>query len=123
MEQVSGEVILQEVSRILDTVECDYLLAIFPVEEASNTTASVGLNLSDADYAAKIFSKLVMKGGDMGWSLLQLLQKLCRQFPVPLHHLLSASHADYKEMTELYKQGRLLSIDDGSGRTKVKLKY
>ena len=112
-QEIDGNKILEEVDRVLDKVECDYLLALFPVEETSNTMASIGLNISDADYAAMVFAKLIMRGGDIGWNLLELLQKTCKQFPLPLHRLLAASYADYEEITSLYEKGKMMSVSGG----------
>lgn len=110
MKEVDGDYILQEVGDMLDRIECDYIFAIFPPGEASPATASIGLNLSDTDQVANFMAHLIMSGDDLGWSLLELLQKTCRQFPLPLHHLLSASYADYKELTTLQEQENMQSV-------------
>lgn len=104
MKEVDGDFILQEVGNMLDKVECDYIFAIFPPGEGSPASASIALNLSDTDQVAGFIAQIIMSGDDLGWSLLELLQKTCRSLPLPLHHLLSASYADYKELTTLYEQ-------------------
>jgi len=104
MKEIDGDYILQEVGDMLEKVECDYIFALFPSGDATPATASIGLNLTDTDQVAYFIAQLIMRGDDLGWSLLELLQKTCRTLPLPLHHLLSASYADYKELTTLYEQ-------------------
>lgn len=99
MKEVNGDFILEEISKLLEPVECDYILAIFPSGDSSHAMASIGLNIQDLEHVAFVLSRLIMYGDDLGWSVLELLQQTCRQFPVPLHHLLAASRADYEEIT------------------------
>ena len=80
------------------------ILAIFPSGDASHAMASVGLNIQDLEHVAFVLTRMIMHGDDLGWSVLELLQHTCKQFPVPLRHLLAASRADYEEITSLYKQ-------------------
>lgn len=107
MKEIDGNYVIDEISSLLDGVECDYILALFPAGEASNALASIGLSLSDPEHVAFVISQLIMHGDELGWNMLSLLQKVCRQLPLPLHQLLAASLADYRELTTLHGQ------DDG----------
>lgn len=98
MKEVQTDLLLQEVSKLLDRLNCDYLLALFPSDENGCKTVSMGINLDDIDGTALLLSKIMLEGGEMGWNLLKLLQKTCRAFPLPLSQLLAASQADYKEL-------------------------
>lgn len=100
MKEVNTDLLLQEVSSLLDRLRCDYLLALFPSDESGCKTASIGMHLEDIDGTALLLSKILLEGGDLGWNLLLMLQKTCRNFPVPLTQLLAANEADYKALIE-----------------------
>ena len=59
------------------------------------------MNIEDAEVVARFLSRLIMQCGELGWRLLLILQKTCKQFPVPLMQILAASQADYQYMTGL----------------------
>lgn len=98
MKEVTTDMLLQEVSNLLDRLRCDYLLALFPSDDTGCKAASIGMHLEDIDGTALLLSKILLEGGDLGWNLLLMLQKTCRNFPVPLTQLLAANEADYKEL-------------------------
>lgn len=94
-----------EVASTIEKAGCEYLLAIFPPVEGVGSSdadiASIGMNIEDAEVVARFLSRLIMQGGELGWRLLLILQKTCKQFPVPLMQILAASQADYQYMTGL----------------------
>jgi len=100
MKEVTTDMLLQEVSSLLDRLRCDYLLALFPSDETGCKTASIGMHLEDIDASALLLSKILLEGGELGWNLLLMLQKTCRNFPVPLTQLLAANQADYRALVE-----------------------
>ena len=100
MKEVTTDMLLQEVSNLLDRLRCDYLLALFPSDETGCKTASIGMHLEDIDASALLLSKILLEGGELGWNLLLMLQKTCRNFPVPLTQLLAANQADYRALVE-----------------------
>ncbi len=94
-----------DVANMIEQAGCEYLFAIFPpidgVVSSDADTASIGMNIEDAEVVARFLSRLIMQGGELGWRLLLILQKTCREFPVPLMQVLAASQADYQYMTGL----------------------
>ena len=102
--------LLQEVSNLLDRLRCDYLLALFPSDETGCKTASIGMHLEDIDAAALLLSKILLEGGELGWNLLLMLQKTCRNFPVPLTQLLAANQADYKALVESLELNKSIGV-------------
>ena len=100
MKEVTTDMLLQEVSNLLDRLRCDYLLALFPSDETGCMTASIGMHLEDIDASALLLSKILLEGGELGWNLLLMLQKTCRNFPVPLTQLLAANQANYRALVE-----------------------
>lgn len=119
MKEIDGEFLSREIARLLEDVDCDYIVALFPAGAASTAMASMGLNLSDPDHVAYVLSRLIMHGDDLGWTLLELLQKVCRELPLPLHQLLAASHADYRELTFLHGRD---GAEDAVSNTRIKIR-
>lgn len=105
MKEVNTDMLLEEVSKLLDRLNCDYLLALFPSDETGHKTVSLGMKMEDIDDTALLLSKIILEGGELGWNLLKLMQKTCKSFPVPLHQLLAASHADYQDIVKTLGKG------------------
>ena len=117
MKEVNTDMLLQEVSNLLDRLRCDYLLALFPSDDAGCKTASIGIHLEDIDAAALLLSKILLEGGELGWNLLLMLQKTCRNFPVPLTQLLAANQADYRALVESLELNKSIGIKQtGTGK-------
>ena len=118
MKEVTTDILLQEVSNLLDRLRCDYLLALFPSDETGCKTASIGMHLEDIDTAALLLSKILLEGGELGWNLLLMLQKTCRNFPVPLTQLLAANQADYRELVETLGINKSIGVKQTTGGSK-----
>ena len=110
MKEVTTDMLLQEVSNLLDRLRCDYLLALFPSDETGCKTASIGMHLEDIDASALLLSKILLEGGELGWNLLLMLQKTCRNFPVPLTQLLAANQADYRALVESIEPNKSFGV-------------
>lgn len=120
MKEISTDLLLKEVSSLLDRLRCDYFLALFPSDDTGCKTASIGMHLEDIDTAALLLSKILLEGGELGWNLLMILQKTCRNFPVPLTQLLAANQADYKELTKNLGINKTVGVkQSGSSKTGI----
>ena len=75
------------------------------------------MHLEDIDASAQLLSKILLEGGELGWNLLLMLQKTCRNFPVPLTQLLAANQADYRALVESLELNKSFGVKQtGTGK-------
>lgn len=106
----NSDVVLNQVCNLLECLDTDYLLVLFPTTEEAGVI-NVGASIEDAALLPTLLSRSIMQGGDLGWQLFLLFRVVCKQIPIPLDKLLTLTRQEYDEYITVDKLIKSVDIN------------